>query len=336
MKDTDYLSLSSRIRFLETKLLNRERRERMLDARSDEEAAKILTECGYAEPEDLSVPAVNSVLAKARADLFADLRKSVKSAVGSVSLIEVFQIKYDYHNAKAILKAEAMGEDPLRLLMAGGRFEPKTLAEDIHKGELPEERYPQLFRSSAREAGKALADHHDPQRSDLVLDRACYAEMTDAAKESKSAFLKDYVKLSIDAVNLRTAVRCARMGANHELMRASLLPGGGVDTQALAEAKAAELAGLFAASRLETAAQQGAALLGNESGSGLTEFERSCDNALVAYLSQAKRIPFGEQPVVGYLCAREAEATAIRTILSGRKAGLTADAIRERLRECYV
>ena len=335
MKDTDYLSLSSRIRFLETKLLNRERRERMLDARSDEEAAKILTECGYAEPEDLSVPAVNAVLSKARTELFADLRKSVDAAVGSAALVEVFQIKYDYHNVKAILKAEAMGEEPLRLLMAGGRFEPKALAENLQKGDLPEDGYPQVFRDAAREAGIALVDHHDPQRSDLVLDRACYAEMTDAAKASKSTFLMDYVKLSIDAVNLRTAVRCARMGANPELVRASLLPGGNVDTKALAEAKAAELSGLFASSRLETAAQQGAALLGSEGGS-LTEFERFCDNALVAYLSQAKRIPFGEQPVVGYLCAREAEATTIRTILSGRKAGLTADAIRERLRECYV
>ena len=53
-------------------------------------------------------------------------------------------------------------------------------------------------------------------------------------------------------------------------------------------------------------------------------------------LAQARRIPFGEQAVVGYLYAREAEFTAIRTILSGRMAGLDADTIRERLREAYV
>ena len=45
---------------------------------------------------------------------------------------------------------------------------------------------------------------------------------------------------------------------------------------------------------------------------------------------------FGEAPVVAYLCAREAEATTIRTILAGRKAGLSGDAIRERMRESYV
>ena len=61
-----------------------------------------------------------------------------------------------------------------------------------------------------------------------------------------------------------------------------------------------------------------------------------CDDAVMDYLAQARRVPFGEQPVVGYLCARESELTAIRTIMSGRMAGLSADTIRERLREAYV
>ena len=34
---------------METRLVTRERMERMLDARTDEEAVKILTECGYFE-----------------------------------------------------------------------------------------------------------------------------------------------------------------------------------------------------------------------------------------------------------------------------------------------
>ena len=68
----------------------------------------------------------------------------------------------------------------------------------------------------------------------------------------------------------------------------------------------------------------------------MTAFERACDDAVMASLTRARRIPFGEQAVVGYLYARENEFTAIRTILSGRMAGLDADTIRERLREAYV
>ena len=40
--------------------------------------------------------------------------------------------------------------------------------------------------------------------------------------------------------------------------------------------------------------------------------------------------------VLGYLAAKEAEWTAVRIIMSGRMAGMTADAIRERLRDQYV
>ena len=69
---------------------------------------------------------------------------------------------------------------------------------------------------------------------------------------------------------------------------------------------------------------------------GLTGFEKACDDALTAYLSAARRIPFGEQTVVGYLYAKEAELTAIRTIFAGRAAGLDGDTIRARLRETYV
>ena len=68
----------------------------------------------------------------------------------------------------------------------------------------------------------------------------------------------------------------------------------------------------------------------------LTAFERECDNAVTRYVSDAKRVPFGEETVIAYLYAKEAELTAIRTILASRRAGLDGAAIRERLRETYV
>ena len=47
--DTDYLFLSARIKAMECNLLSRERMERMLEAATAEDAAKVLQECGYAE-----------------------------------------------------------------------------------------------------------------------------------------------------------------------------------------------------------------------------------------------------------------------------------------------
>lgn len=328
MKDTDYLTISARVRVMENSLLTKERRERMVDARSDEEAVKVLTECGYAEPEDLSANAVNAVLNQARASLFDELTKSVPQP----RLVDVFRIRYDYHNAKALLKAEALGEDAKRLLMPGGRYALDVLAEDFHRGDM--EDFSEAFRTAVDAAQDALAEEKDPQKCDLILDRACYDEMAAAAADCGSEFLRGYVRLSVDTVNLRTAVRCARMGVPTVQVAKDLLPGGNVDVQTVADANRESWVKLFPA-ELHKAAEMGTAAAAS-SGESLTAFERVCDNALMAYLVKARRIPFGEQPVVGYLCAREAEATAIRTILSLRKAGATAETIRERLRESYV
>ena len=47
LKDTDFLYISTRLRSMENHLLTRERMERMLEARTDEDAAKVLSECGF-------------------------------------------------------------------------------------------------------------------------------------------------------------------------------------------------------------------------------------------------------------------------------------------------
>ena len=143
------------------------------------------------------------------------------------------------------------------------------------------------------------------------------------------------MRLSIDSGNLRSVVRAARMGKGPDFLRRVLLPEGNVTTDPLlaAGAGAADLAGVFAHTYLTAAAQEGAEAM---RGGSLTQFERLCDNALTAYLSQGKRVAFGEHPLIGYLYAKENELTTIRIILTGRLAGLDAETIRERLRESYV
>ena len=175
----------------------------------------------------------------------------------------------------------------------------------------------------------------DPQRSDLILDRACYAEMARLAQELQSSFLQGYVRLSVDVANLRTAVRVHRMGREGDFLRQVLLPGGNVSETAIAAARGDALGEVFRSGPLAQAADLGAKLTQPEGGA-LTAFERECDNALTAYLAAARRVPFGEEAVIGYLYAKELEFTAIRAIFAGRAAGLDGETIRSRLRETYV
>ena len=329
IRDTDYLTISARIRAMETRLLTRERMERMLEARTDEEAAKVLAECGYGELSALTHGALDEMLSAARGALY----KELKGAVPQKGLVEVFQMKYDYHNAKTLIKAAAVGTEADRLLMEGGRWTAAQIKDAFQRDSLRD--FTDPFRQAVTQARELLNGGGDPQLADFVLDRAYFEEMRAAAQTTGSSFLQGYVRLLIDATNLRSAVRAARMGKGSDFLRRVLLPNGDIQIDGLLAAGSggADLAGIFAHTYLTAAAQEGAAVM---RGGSLTGFERLCDDAVMHYLAQARRIPFGEQAVIGYLYARESEFTAIRTILSGRMAGLDADTIRERLREAYV
>ncbi|NBI65703.1 V-type ATP synthase subunit C [Pseudoflavonifractor sp. 60] len=323
-KDTDYLAISARIRAMENRLLTRERMDRMIEARDNAEAMKLLAECGYNDAAGL-----DEALAQARAQVFKDMEQGAPDP----RLVEVFQIKYDYHNAKTVLKAQAVGADPERLLLAGGRYDPAQLWDGWKREALSG--VSETFKRAMTQAKTALAEGGDPQQADLILDRACYGEMAQLAKELESPFLQGYVRLSVDVANLRTAVRVHRMGKEGDFLRQVLLPGGNVSEGSIAAARGEALGEVFRSGPLSQAAELGAKLA-VPGGESLTAFERECDNALTNYLAAARRIPFGEETVIGYLYAKELEFTAIRAIFAGRAAGLDGDTIRARLRETYV
>ena len=172
----DYLHISARIHAMENRLLTRERMERMLSARSAEEAAKVLAECGYGDFPALTPAGIEEALDQARLALFAELRK----AAPDPAIVDVFCIKYDYHNAKVLLKAEATGQSPDPLLLDAGRYPAAKLREDYVQGDLS--RYSAAFAQAVAQAKELLASSGDPQAADLLLDRAYYTEMLAAAK----------------------------------------------------------------------------------------------------------------------------------------------------------
>ena len=132
IKDTDYLGISTRIHAMENRMLTRERMDRMIEARDDAEALKVLSECGYAGGETIEVQNLEQVLAAERASAFREIR----TALPDTRIADVFQIKYDYHNAKVLVKAQALGKDGERLLLSGGRYDSKELLEGWRKEEL--------------------------------------------------------------------------------------------------------------------------------------------------------------------------------------------------------
>ena len=328
LKDTDYLFISTYLRAREKYLLTAARMDRMIDAPTADEAGKVLQEIGYGEFSAASDRELGQALAREREALFQDLYRYVPDK----AVVDVFKVKYDYHNLKALLKAQAMGIDGERLLLDAGRVPAAVLERAVREGDF--ESLPETLRKAAQEAHEVLGATGDPQLSDFVLDRAYYEEMLSCARLTRSDFLVRYVRATIDAANLRSAVRTLRMKKGGDFLRKVLFEGGSVPADSvLAAALGGSLEELYRTTELKAAAEAGAEAV---RGGDLTRFEKLCDDAVTTFAAGAKRVPFGVEAVIGYLVAKEIEFTAVRIIMASRMAGIDGETIRQRLREAYV
>ena len=324
-----YLYLSAMLRAREAKMLTREKAERMIDTASFDEAAKMLADCGYEDYSGMNAKQVDNALAERRAEIFAELARMSPNP----ETVEVFRMKYDYHNAKTLIKAEAAALEREDLLSSSGRVPVQTLIKSF-----TEEKFtgvPPVLADAIVQAKSVLARTANPQLADFALDKAYFTELLKAARELDSDFLTGYARILIDSANLRSAVRTMRMGKDLDFLKLALVPGGGIDAGRIAASSSSgeTLVALFTNTLLAEAAALGAEAA---KGGRMTDFELACDNAVTAYLTRARLVAFGEAPVIAYLAAVEGEITAVRMILTGFLAGIAPDTIRERLREFYA
>lgn len=220
LKDTDYLYISTSLRYKETQLLSREKMERILDARSDEEAVKVLSDCGYDGLDPLTEKALDASLARARTATFTELA----SLSPNSEIVDAFRLKYDYHNLKTLIKCAAASVSPDGILIDAGRVSTSELQDAILREDFS--RLPNALSAAYAQARDALSSTGDPQRCDFLLDRAYFAELSSTAEASGSEFLQGYVRLLIDAANLKALVRTLRMKKSREFFTAAAVPGG--------------------------------------------------------------------------------------------------------------
>ena len=117
---------------MERNLLTGARMDRMVDAPTAADEAKVLQEIGYGDFSPDSQASLGQALAQERDKTFQELYQFVPDQ----SVVDVFRVKYDYHNIKTLLKARATGQDPSPLLVEAGRVEVRRLREAVEEGKL--------------------------------------------------------------------------------------------------------------------------------------------------------------------------------------------------------
>lgn len=326
--DKDYLFLSTMLRARASMFISKDALEHMLSSGSFEEAARILHELGWPDMDGLDRAGVDNALSKYREELFAELGRLCPDK----ELVDLFRLRYDYHNAKVIIKAQAMGQDMDNLLSAAGRVKLDRLKSAFITGDY---RFlPKHLGKAMMEARDILARTDNPQLADFELDKACNAEMRRIAAELDNKYISDYVTLHAQGSNLRACVRCMRMGKSEEFLKNLIFEDRYLERNIPSIYGSADgIASFFATTPYKDAAALGAAAA---NGGRLTEFERMCDNVMVKYLKDARMHGFGPEYVLGFMAATENDITCARIILNSLLSGLSVNTIKERLRDTYV
>ena len=353
VKEADYLYISTRIKAMPKALIPYDRLLHIAGAENGQEAVKALSEEGWEAFEADDLRTLEDRIDNKRDEAFALLSRYVPDR----RVVDVFKIRYDYHNIKTLVKSTVLQTDESGLYANAGTVPTDGLTQALAtgKGISPE------MKKGYDEALAVLEETGDPQKSDMILDAALSLQTLAMAKSMKSAFFTDYAKLVIDAGNLRTFVRLTRLysgdangndnadsdgsgsdaaggasDARATYLDEALLDGGSVSKKQLLKQNAApaDVIALFRSGLLKAACEE--ALLSLEGEAALTALDKACDNAVIEYMRGSYKALYGHAHIASFLFAKEQEFTAIRTIMTCFKYGMQSAEILEKLRYSYV
>jgi len=332
LDETVYAYAVGRVRAMETRLIDHGRFERMVDANTADEALKILTETDYANAigEIDSVYNFETILAAELKHTFDTILKISPSP----QQIAVLALRYDVHNLKVLFKEKFLGIKTELLIGAG------TMATDKLELAINEEDFrdlPGRLRPVAETISEEFPLNRNPQLIDLALDQVLYAELLAEAVNNKADFLTGLFQRQIDLINIKSLIRIKRIGLDREFLRTVLLAGGCLPLDRLLalidEPLESVITSLAMSDYSELVSEGLREWIDRGSAARL---EKLSDDYITAYLKRGKWTPFGPEPLIGYLWAKEMEIKNIRLILVGKINKLPAEAIRERLRDGYL
>lgn len=328
-KDTQYLYLSANIRAQENRMVGTQALHKMISAATPEEAYKTVTDAGIGV--DVNYQDFESALTQELVSTYERLEK----AAPDPEMFKIFRYKYDGHNLKTIIKAQSCGNSTEGLLSPLGTVDEKTLLQGLRDGNFGE--LEPRIAQAALQARETLAKTNDPQMVDIIIDRAVLESMSALAGQYKSKFLTRLVNANIDIANIRSFVRIKRIGKDLRFLKEVLADGGSIAVPRYLELFPKTFDDFF---EMLDGTPYGPALSGAydaiKNHGTLSEFEKLCDNFMVEVLKESRFIPFGIEPVLSYLLAKENEVQAIRIVMASKIAGVDPDKITERLRETYA
>lgn len=323
----------SRIWVLETKLLDKPKVERMIEAPSASEVLRILNETEYSNVSaNIKRPEDYEEILTAELKRIYDLVYEI-SPVKEV--VKIMSLKYDYHNIKVLLKGKVLDKDLSSMLIKLGSLDLQEIKRKIDGDNLKS--LNGIIGKGAQEAMKVFEETKDPQKIDIIVDKYMYKELVEIKNNLNYKFIDNLVKAMIDSTNVRTLLRIKKQNKGRDFAREVIVDGGVIDSSKLISLLNESPENIM--SKLQSTIYSDLIKEGFEgyiSNESVSLLEKLSDNYIMELMKGSKLVTFGPEKILSYIYAKETEIKVIRIIMVGKLNNIAEEVIRERLRDIYA
>ncbi|WP_025728030.1 V-type ATPase subunit [Atopobacter phocae] len=334
MTDQAYNSVNTTVRVLENELLDRADFESLLQADGLREALVQLKKTRYAFDVDELEESKNF-----EAVLTNELAAGYQRLFDEVSdqrVINIFALRYTYHNLKVLLKARFTKQNLSHLIIPIGSFKKKSLQNLVQTGQ--SEHLPAVMVEGVVGAIEDYETYHRVQTADVFMDTYYFKHLRKLSEELNDERFTFLIDTLIDLENMNTLLRSRRQEQSRSFMMTVLSSSGTITkTDLVNESDTGDVADAIKLFEHKEYKDHLASIFsGDTSEYDPVKLELLNDRVLHSFLETAVFEGFGPMPVLAYLFALEMEVKNLRLILVGKNNGFSVDQIRERMHPIYV
>lgn len=341
-QDTNYAYAVGRIRVMENRLMKAADLDALIEAGRDS-VIPMLVSMGYPQiPADISGGDSDTDPLYAYSDLlsayFSDCVRDVMRFAPEPDVIGIFLKPADYNNVKICVKniagTKKSGNASAPDLGKYGTVDPEMLWNAFTKNDFGG--IDPVLANAAKRALEELSKSENAKNSDIIIDKAFFADMREIAYRSSfytRRLINGYLDVYADWQNMLAALRIRLASGEKADFDKAFLSG-----KLKKKYYDSVLDGsnfTFSSSPYEQYVLKECDMEKTDPGSieWIITMERLCDENLTDYFIKNKNETYKINALTAYIAAKKREISNIRIITVGKRAGLTNDEIRKIVRK---
>lgn len=331
IKDIDYKAINTLIRTYELKLLQTDDFERLLKADDLKATLDTLkaTDYEFDQEELLQTKQFNEMLMAHLADVYRELYEVAPQP----QLLDLFTLRYSYHNLKVLLKDLFLESNRETLLIPIGSLSVDQLKTLVSSGE-SDNAHP-LMVEAVRLAKEDFDERQLIEAVTVYMDTYYLRHLRAISDDLQNDDISAITDTLIDLYNLTTLVRSLNQGKPRSHLHALLSSSGTVSKQDLIDDSingAVSVLKKYYSSKVYGSKLE---VVIEDNKINTLKLDKIMDELISEIVSEGIYQAFGPMPLLGYIYAKETEITNLRLLLVGKDNQIDETILRERMRTIY-